>query len=110
MKVGLYKTLSGRSPIEDFILGLPKEDQAKFFDVYRDIKKMGFGCPGVTFRHLSGKLWEIKFSSEGGGFRIAYVLIDRDEMFWLHVFRKTSQKTPRKDLELALKRMREVLQ
>jgi phage-related protein len=109
MRIGLYKTPSGRSPIEDFLEGLPKADQAGFFEVYQGIKEHGLKYSEVTFKHLDGKLWEIKFSTEGGGFRVAYVLIDKDEMFWLHVFRKTTPKTPKKDLELALKRMKEVL-
>ena len=108
MKISVYQAPSGRSPIEEYILGLSKVDQSKFYDVYQDIKKFGLNCPGVIFKHLEGKLWEIKFSSEGGRYRIAYVLIDREWMYWLHVFRKSTQKTLKNDLELALKRMKEV--
>jgi phage-related protein len=108
MKISTYQTPSGRSPIEDYISGLSKKDQARFYEVYEGIKKYGLDCPGVIFKHLEGKLWEIKFSSEGGRYRIAYVLIDKEWMYWLHVFRKTTQKTPKNDFELALKRLKEV--
>ncbi|HXL73865.1 MAG TPA: type II toxin-antitoxin system RelE/ParE family toxin [bacterium] len=30
-------------------------------------------------------------------------------MIWLHAFKKTTQKTPKKDLRVAVKRMKEVL-
>jgi len=30
-------------------------------------------------------------------------------MIWLHAFKKTTQKTPKNDLRLAIKRMKEVL-
>jgi phage-related protein len=109
MKIGYYKTPSGRSPVEEFILGLPKADQARFIDVYDGIRQHGLNYHEVTFRHLKGKLWEIRFSAPGGGYRIAYVLIDKDLMFWLHVFKKTTQKTPKNDLWIAEKRMKEVL-
>lgn len=108
MKISLYQTPSGRSPIEDYIMGLSKSDQSKFYDVYQDIKKHGVNCSGVIFKHLDGKLWEVKFTSEGGRYRIAYVLIEKDWMYWLHVFRKTTQKTPKNDLKIAKKRMKEV--
>jgi phage-related protein len=109
MKVALYETTSGRSPIEDFISDLPKADQARFADVFEGIEKFGLGCPRVQFRQLRGKLWEIKFNSPSGGYRIAYVLVEEATMVWLHTFKKKTQKTPTSDLEIAEKRMKEVL-
>jgi phage-related protein len=58
---------------------------------------------------LVGKLWEIKYSAPGGKYRIAYVMMGADRMVWLHMFKKTTKKTPKNDLELALRRMEEVL-
>ena len=63
----------------------------------------------MQFRQLRGKLWEIKFNSPSGSYRIAYVVVDGDTMVWLHVFKKKTQKTPLDDLEIAEKRMKEVL-
>jgi phage-related protein len=109
MKVDFYKTASGRSPLEDFIQGLSTDDQARFADVYDGIKSHGLECPRVIFKPLSGKLWEIKFTSKGGKYRIAYVVVVGDRMVWLHAFKKKTQKTPKNDLEIAEKRMMEVL-
>jgi len=58
---------------------------------------------------LRGKLWEIKFKSKGGGYRVIYVMVEQDSMLWLHAFKKDSQKTPPEELELAERRMKEVL-
>ena len=109
MKVSFYETTSGRSPVQDFIEGISKSDKARFAEVFENIEKHGFGCPRVTFKPLRGKLWEIKFQSVGGKYRIAYIVVEADTMVWLHVFRKSTQKTPIKNLELAEKRMKEVL-
>lgn len=109
MKVSFYETPSGRSPIEDFIESLPKADQARFADVFDGIEKFGLGCPRVQFRQLRGKLWEIKFNAPSGGFRIAYVFVEIETMVWLHTFKKKTQKTPVTELEIAEKRMKEVL-
>lgn len=109
MKVEFYRLPRGRSPVEEFIEDLPKKDQARFLDVIVGIEQYGLLCPRVEFRQLRGKLWEVKFRSAGGGFRVAYVMLSGDLMVWLHVFKKKSQKTPRGDLQLAERRMMEVL-
>lgn len=109
MKVNFYQTASGRSPVEDFIKDLQKADQARFAEVIVGIEEFGLGYSRVQFKPLRGKLWEIKFSAPGGGYRLAYVIVDNDEMVILHSFKKTTQKTPTRDLDLAEKRMKEVL-
>ena len=110
MRVNFYQTKSGRSPIEDFINDLQKVDKARFAEVITGIEEFGLGYSRVQFKPLRGKLWEIKFSTPGGGYRMAYILVEQDELVVLHVFKKTTQKTPLKDLDLAEKRMKEVLE
>jgi phage-related protein len=109
VKIYFYQTSSGRSPIEDFILKLKKTDKARFAEVIDGIEAHGLAYSRVQFKPLRGKLWEIKFPSQGGGYRVAYVMVAGEEMVWLHAFKKTTQKTPLKELDLAEKRMKEVL-
>lgn len=110
IKIEYYLTSSGRNPINEFALALSKEDQAKFVEVYRGIQEYGLEYDRVAFRQLDGKLWEIKYKAKGGGYRIAYVLVERNRMVWLHAFKKKTQKTPKADLELAKRRAKEVLE
>ncbi|MBI1909350.1 MAG: type II toxin-antitoxin system RelE/ParE family toxin [Deltaproteobacteria bacterium] len=107
--MSFYLSASGRSPVEEFIWSLPKPDQARFADVYNGIREFGLHCPRVTFKQLRGKLWEVKFQASRGGYRICYVMIQGDSMVWLHAFKKTTQKTPLRDFELAERRLKEVL-
>lgn len=109
MRVLFYTSPGGRSPVEEFIESLPKADQARFADVYQGIQEFGLDCPRIKLRQLHGKLWEVKFSAKGGGYRIGYVMITRDSMVWLHAFKKTTQRTPVADLSLAESRMKEIL-
>ncbi len=109
MRVDFYFSSSGRSPVQDFIKGLSKPDQGRFSEVYEGILQHGLECQRVEFRQLEWKLWEIKFTGVGGKYRIAYVMMDKDWMVWLHVFKKKTQETPRNDLGLAKKRMKEIL-
>jgi len=109
VRVTFYKLSSGRSPIEELIMELSAKDRARFADLIEGIEKYGFDCPRVVFKPLRGKLWEIKFSTSRGGYRVAYVMATNDVMVWLHMFSKKTQKTPYDDLKLAEKRMKEVL-
>ena len=95
--------------MEKFIRSLSKTDQARFAEIYEGILQYGLDYPRVTFKAIKGKLWEIKFKTQSGGYRILYVIIDKENMVWLHAFKKTTQKTPRRDIEIAKKRMGELL-
>lgn len=108
LAVVFYHTASGRSPVEEFIAELSKNDQARFADVYQGFKEHGLLCPRVFFRQLRGKLWEIKFSARGGSYRVAYVM-HGNTMIWLHAFSKKTQKTTQRDFEIAEQRMKEVI-
>lgn len=110
MEVGFYRSASGRSPVREFLDHLSKPDQARFADVAEGIEQHGLACPRVRFRQLDGKLWEIKFATATGKFRIAYVVVTRELMIWLHVFKKARQRTPGHDLEVARQRLREVME
>lgn len=59
-------------------------------------------------RALGHGLWEVRSDLADG--RIARVIffIDDAEMVLLHGFEKKTQRTPTQDIELALKRKREV--
>ncbi len=109
MKIDFYLTSSGRNVIDEFVRSLTPQDQGRFVEVYKGIQAQGLGCPTVQFRQLQGKLWEIKYSAPGGKYRIAYVLMEAGRMVWLHMFKKKTRKTPPNDLDLALRRMEDVL-
>ncbi len=109
MKVYFYTTASGRQPVSQYILGLNKKDQGRFSDLREGLEAHGLDYDRAEFRVLRGKLWEIKFQGEDGSYRVAYVIISGEVMVWLHAFRKDGQRTPRQHIELALKRMKEVL-
>jgi phage-related protein len=76
----------------------------------KDIQKVEFGWPiGMPYcRTLGRGMWEVRSDLSGG--RIARVIfaIVGGEMILLHGFEKKSQKTPSSDLDLALKRKREI--
>jgi phage-related protein len=102
-----YATAAGRRPVREWLLALSKEDRRI---VGRDIQKVEFGWPvGMPYcRPLGRGLWEVRNDLSGG--RIARVIfcIVAGEMIMLHGFEKKTQKTPQRDIGLALKRKQEI--
>ena len=65
-----------------------------------DWKPMSSVGPGVR---------EIRISVDEGAFRVIYVAKFIDAIYILHCFRKTTQKTAKRDVELATARYRAVV-
>ena len=59
-------------------------------------------------KHLQGKLWEIRLKDQDGIARVLYVSASIRRIVLLHAFIKKTQKTPKKALEIALQRMKEL--
>lgn len=59
-------------------------------------------------KHLEGPVWEMRMKGRDGIARAAYVTAKSRRIVIVHVFTKKTQKTPRRDLEIALKRAKEV--
>ena len=107
----LYTTEKGDSPIGDFISSLPKKEEAK---ALREIDLLEQNGIYLNFPHSSGiegykglRELRIRFSSDN--IRIIYFLDIKDTFVLLHGFRKKAQKLPKKQLEIAITRMKDYL-
>lgn len=109
MKIEFHCSTSGRSYFEDFLKELHKSDRAQILSLFEDIKKFGFNAVGCSFRQIEGKLWEIKVRTTGGAWRFFYVMLSSDLLYVLHSYKKQGQMAPLRELEVARKRLREVL-
>ncbi|HAR64100.1 MAG TPA: type II toxin-antitoxin system RelE/ParE family toxin [Candidatus Margulisbacteria bacterium] len=109
MKIEFYANDSGKSSVLDFIRKLDKPDRAKILSCLESVQDLGLECPRVQFRQIDGKLWEIKITTPNGGYRIFYVCMKHDLLILLHAYKKQGQKAPKKEIELATKRLKEVL-
>lgn len=103
-----YQTSARRVPVLEWLRGMSKEDRKQIgLDLLRVQENWPIGMP--VCKSLGSGLWEVRSNLSGG--RIARVLfcLDGNEIIILHGFMKTTQKTPKHELELARKRMKEVL-
>ena len=59
-------------------------------------------------RHLEGPVWEMRLKGKDGIVRAAYVTAKGRRVVVVHVFGKKTQKTPRREIDTALRRAKEV--
>jgi phage-related protein len=59
-------------------------------------------------KHIQGKLWEIRLSGKNGIARSLYVTAYSRRVVEVRTFIKKTQKTPSREIALALKRARDV--
>ena len=109
LPIRFYQSASGQEPVREWLKSLSAEDR-KILGT--DIRALEFGWPiGMPLcRALGNGLWEVRSSLPHG--RIARVIfcIHAQQAVLLHGFLKKSQKTPKPDMDLAMRRKREVEQ
>lgn len=52
---------------------------------------------------------ELRFRDRSGIYRVVYVFAKQGNIYLLHAFKKTSQQTPQKSIEISRKRLKEIL-
>jgi phage-related protein len=88
---------------------LPRDMQAKFAHIVNLIEAMGLERVREPYiKHLTGALWEMRLTGRDGIARSMYVTAKGKRVVVLRTFIKKTQKTPRSEIEIALKRAQEV--
>jgi phage-related protein len=89
---------------------LPADMRARFTHISRLIEE--FGLERVRephVKHLRGPLWEMRMKGRAGISRAIYLTAIGQRVVVVRVFSKKTQATPSREIELALKRAKEVL-
>ena len=98
------------SVVELEIAELPNDIQAKLRRIADMIEQLGLaGMREPYVKHLQCKLWEMRMIGRDGIARAIYVTALGQRVVIVRAFRKKTQKTPRSEIELALKRAEQVL-
>jgi phage-related protein len=86
----------------------------------RTCRRGFFGFPSVSgqagleslgephVKHLEGKLWELRLTGRDGIARALYVTAIGRRVVVVRAFVKKTQRTPRAEIELALRRAKEI--
>ena len=91
------------------IKALPRDLQAKLTRVIDLIEANGLAAlPASYVKHLEDKLWEIRLQGKTNIARSIYVTASGRRVMILRTFVKKTQKTPRREIDLAHERARNV--
>ena len=89
--------------------GLPLDMRTRFARIAELIQDFGLTAMREPHaKHLSGKLWEFRLKGRDGIARSIYVTASERRVIVLRTFVKKTQKTPPRELEIALARMKEI--
>ena len=107
----LYYPNGNSGPVRDYLSKLAQEQPKAFARLALDLEVLGaegLRSRQITIRPLGNKLWELKRLYEGMQYRLFFGVWKRT-VWLLHSIEKKSAKTPKDDLELARRRLREVM-
>lgn len=105
-----YKTGTGSNPVKVFIDNLSYKTQRKFFVKINWLEEHGPRLPEPHAKKLDNDLYELRFEGEDGAIRVIYFFYIGKKIILLNGFKKKTQKTPRREVELAKKRMSDYLE
>lgn len=107
MAMWIVETLD--ADVDAELEALPADMRAHFVRIAGLIESLGLervGGPHID--HIEGPLWEIRIKGKDGIARALYVTARAKRVVVVRVFVKKTQKTPRQEIEIALKRAKGV--
>ena len=110
MRVLYYLTPAGRNPVEEFILSLPESARLEIFDAV-SLLSAGKSLGMPLSRNLSS-IWpglhELRVRDKSGQVRIVYFIKKQVAIYLVYGFRKKTRELPREELNVILKRLKEI--
>ena len=106
-KVFYFQTLRGSYPVRDFIEQQDKATQTKIARSIRLLIDYGPFLKPPDIKKLQNKLYELRISGKTA-IRIFYTIVS-GEYYLLHVFKKKTQKTPKREIKVAVDRIKEIV-
>ena len=103
--VVFYVDEQGKSPVEEFLDSLDKKTRARFDWSIEQLRLRNVAAREPLVRHLEGRIWELRRESDTNTYRLCYFFFSGRRIVFLHGFQKKSQRTPRKEIEIAEDRM-----
>ena len=101
-----YITEGKRSPVREFIDSLDFKTQRKFFFVKELLEEFGHKLPTPHARYIGNDIFELRFRGQEGHIRVLYFFFHQEKAIFTNGFIKKSNKTPKKQKDVAIERRR----
>ena len=96
--------------VDEELEALLSDMRARFVRISELIAAVGIDrVGGPHVRHLTGPLWEMRLTGRDGISRALYVATKDMSLVVVRVFFKKTRRTPRREIELALRRAKEMM-
>jgi phage-related protein len=105
----LFLEPAGRRPVAEFLANLDLKTQSRLRRAVEQLIERNVHASEPLVRHLEDKLWELRVESNTNIYRLIYFFAPGRRIVLLHGFQKKTQKAPRREIELAARRMAEFL-
>lgn len=107
-KVYFYEQKDGKSPVLDFIKSCQSSLRTKISKQIKTLQNYGLTENNPYLRKLTGTpLWESRILGRDNTRIICVAVIER-KIIILNIFRKKGNKTPIRELELSMKRYKDL--
>lgn len=103
MEVLYYEDEQGRQPARDFIDGTENKMKAKIFGRLQLLEQYGNTLPMPFARHLEDGIYELRTPQGSNTTRLLYFFFVGDKAIITNGFAKKTQRTPRREIEIAKK-------
>ena len=107
----LYYPEGSRGPVRGYLTELAQERPKAFARLVLDLEILGaegLRSQQITVRPLGDKLWELKRLYDGIQY-LVFFGVHKGAAWLVHSMEKKSAKTPKDDLEIARRRLKEVM-
>ncbi len=107
--INYYTNEQGNKPVKEWIDSFTIKPKNKIFNKIAMLKDRGLDLAPPHVKHLEDKLYELRIEESTNIYRVIYFAHTGRQFVLLHGFTKKTQKTPKKDIDLAKTRMKEVI-
>jgi phage-related protein len=97
---------NNRSPVEDWLNGLPADTRSKILRHLELLKKNALSLKEPFVKHIKNKIYELRTQDKDGIYRILYFAHKEKTFILLHGFVKKTNKTPDEAIKIAENRMK----
>lgn len=110
-RIRFYKDRQGKRPVVEYLKNLresknerDKKQAEKINDYIQTLKLLGKSAGLPYVRHIDGELWELRPARD----RILFFSWIDNQIVLLHQFTKKTQKTPRSEIDKAMREIDQV--
>ena len=109
-EVIFYEKENGDCPVQDFLSGLDIKMQAKMIGLLEILEDKGNMLREPYSKHLDDGIFEIRCKVGNNITRVMYFFYYEGKIILTNGFVKKTQKTPKKEIELAKERRRDFVE